>query len=125
MLWQRVVTALVLIPLVVAGILMLDTEVLALIMGAFILLGSYELGHLAGLENSMAIALFATAMAVSLWLVWLFLTPTHLQSVQWIMSAWWVLMTLALVMRRRDLARVEGISHALAQAIYDAFREAR
>ncbi len=108
MLWQRVLTALVLIPLVVAGILMLDTEILALILGVFILLGSYELGHLAGLENKTAIALFATAMAVSLWLAWAFLMPVHLQSAQWVMAAWWVLVTLALVMRRRELARVEG-----------------
>ena len=109
MLWQRVLTAMVLIPLVVAGVLMLDTAVLALIFGVIVLLGSYELGHLANLDNGIALSLFVAAVGVMLWIVWRFLLPTYLVSAQWIVSIWWVLMTVLLVIRRRQLERVSGL----------------
>ena len=108
MLWQRVLTALALIPLVVAGILMLDTVALALILGAIVLLGSYELGHLANLGNNGALLAFVAAVGIALWGAWRFLIPAHLVSVQWIMCIWWVVITASLVMRRRELVRVDG-----------------
>ena len=108
MLWHRVLTAMVLIPLVVAGVLMLDTAVLALVFGVIVLLGSYELGHLANLDNGIALILFVAAVGVVLWMGWRFLLPTYLVSVQWIVSIWWVLTTVLLVTRRRQLKRVSG-----------------
>ena len=108
MLWQRVLTALVLIPLVVAGILLLDTVALALILGAIVLLGSHELGHLANLGNGGSSLAFVAAVGVALWGAWRFLIPAHLVSVQWVMCIWWVLITVSLITRRRALVRVDG-----------------
>ena len=52
MLKQRVITALVLVPLVVAGVLLLDTLPLGLLLGAVILLAGWEWADMAGLATS-------------------------------------------------------------------------
>jgi phosphatidate cytidylyltransferase len=49
---QRVITALILAPLVMAGVIWLDTRVLALLLGGVILLGGWEWGALAGFTTS-------------------------------------------------------------------------
>ena len=107
MLWQRVLTALVLIPLVVSGILYLDSKVLATLLAAFVLLAAHELGRLANRRHATGLGVFVLAVAAALWLGWAYLGPAHLESVQWILSIWWVLMTAALVARRSELQRVD------------------
>jgi len=109
MLWQRLLTALALIPLVVAGILYLDTGALAIVLGVIVLLGAYEMGRLANLQSLFALGVFIVAMAVLLWLAWRFLLPDHVVSVQWILAIWWVLMTVVLVARRSELLRVATV----------------
>lgn len=54
MLKQRLLTALILIPLVVWGVLALDTEILGLILALFVILGSWEWGRLIGLKSAAA-----------------------------------------------------------------------
>lgn len=106
MLWQRVLTALVLAPLVIAAILWLDSSLFSLILGGVVLLGAYEMGRLANLDRVPALAAFVVAVGVSLWLIAQFLQPVHRMPVQGLMAAWWVLITLSLLARRRDLERV-------------------
>ncbi len=108
MLWQRVLTALVLIPLTVAGILLLDSGVLAALFGAAVLLGALEMGRLAKLAQPAARYGFVAAVAVVLWLAWHYLLPVHVRSLQAIMALWWLLMTVALVARRSELPRAVG-----------------
>ena len=48
---QRIITALVLIPLVVAGVLLLPTFYLALIFGLLTLLGGMEWTRLSGIDS--------------------------------------------------------------------------
>jgi phosphatidate cytidylyltransferase len=108
MLWQRVLTALVLIPLVVAGILLLDSDVLAALLGAALLLGALEMGRLANLVHAAALYGFVAAVALALWLAWQYLLPAQVRALQWIMAVWWLLMTVALVARRSELPRVAG-----------------
>ena len=67
MLWQRVLTAVILIPLVVAGILYLQTGVLALILAVILLLGAREMGRLANLRNPVGLAAFVIAVGIALW----------------------------------------------------------
>jgi len=108
MLWQRVLTALVLVPLVVAGILLLDTRTLALILGALLLIGGYEMARLAGLRSSPLQLAFVVSVAALLWLAWGGLQPVHTSVVQGAMTVWWLLITTVLIARRRELARVQG-----------------
>lgn len=113
MLWQRVLTALVLIPIVVGGILLLDTGILGLILGGVLLLGAWEMGRLGGLHSPSSLAPYVAGVALLLWLAWRYLAGESLDALQWIMTAWWLLMTVALVTRRRQLERVEGMRPAI------------
>lgn len=113
MLWQRLLTALALVPLVVAGILYLDTGALAVVLGVIVLLGAYEMARLANLQNVVAQGGFVLAVAVALWLAWRYLQPAYLDYLQWIMASWWILMTVALVIRRSELPRVHGSRPAI------------
>ncbi len=108
MLWQRVLTALVLVPLVVASILLLDTPAVAGILGAIVLLGADEMARRANLEHGASRLLFVAVVALLLALAWLFVVPDLLAPLQWAMTAWWLLVTAALVARRRELIRVDG-----------------
>ena len=107
MLRQRLLTALVLIPLVVLGILYLDNRVFAVALAAVMLAGAYEMSRLAKLEGPPAIGLFVLFVAGLLWLAWGGVGPALLQTLLWVIGAWWLLMTVALVVRRRVLQRVD------------------
>ena len=108
MLWQRIFTALVLVPLVVAGILYLDTGVLAALIGVIVSIGAYEMARLANLHNRIAQGGFILAVALAQWLAWRYMQPDHLGYLQWAMAVWWGFVTLALVSRRSELPRVHG-----------------
>jgi phosphatidate cytidylyltransferase len=106
MLWQRVVTALVLAPLVIGGILFLDTPWFALVLALIVMLGAHEMGRLANVRQPLWLVGFSLAVGVAAWVAWDFLLAPLLPPLQWIMSAWWVLVTLFLVFRRRELLRI-------------------
>lgn len=113
MLWQRALTALVLIPLVVSGILYLDNRMLASILAVMVLIGAYEMARLAGLRRVTGQILFVAAVAVALGLTGLYLQPLQVQSLQWVMAVWWVLITITLLARRSDLPHVDGVRPAI------------
>ena len=68
MLKQRLLTALVLIPLVVWAVLELSTAVLGLILALFVLLGSWEWARLIGLQTTLARLSYVTFIAMLLYL---------------------------------------------------------
>lgn len=113
MLWQRVLTAAILIPLVVAGILLLDTALLAIALAGAFLIGAQEMADLAQVRGLLGQFGFVVTLAVVFWLCWQLLLPKHVASVQWVMAAWWVLTTLMLVFRRSGLARVNTLRPAV------------
>lgn len=108
MLRQRLLTALVLIPLVIAGILLLDNGILAIAVGAMMLVGAWELARLANLSGVPAQMAFVGVMAVLMVVAWRWLQPSLIEPLQWLMTAWWVGTTLLLLSRRSELARVGG-----------------
>lgn len=107
MLWQRVVTALLLIPLVIGGVLLLDSTALALLLGGLVMLGGFEMARLANLRRPRALLGFGLLLGVALWLAWRYLGPPLVVSVQWVMAVWWVVTTVLLVLRRSALQPVE------------------
>ena len=113
MLWQRVATALVLVPLVVIGILSLDTGVLAAVLGIVVLLGADEMARLANQEQRSRRLVFVLLIAMALWLAWSYLQPVYLVYLQWIAAIWWLVVTIMLVVRRTALPRVHGSRPAI------------
>ncbi len=68
MLKQRLLTALILIPLVVWAVLELSTTVLGLILALFVLLGSWEWARLIGLHSTLARSAYVSFIAMLLYL---------------------------------------------------------
>ena len=108
MLWQRILTALALVPFVVAAILLLDNALLAAILAVVLLLGAAEMAHLAGLDRLPTVLAYVVAVAASMWLVWVFAPATWLAVLQQVLVGWWCLVTILLVRLRHELVRVEG-----------------
>ena len=71
MLRTRLITAAILVPLVVYGVLNLPTSVFALILGAVLVAGSWERTRLVPLERQMARLLYCAVLALLFWLIWL------------------------------------------------------
>ncbi len=98
MLKQRVLTALVLIPLVVWGVLKLSTDMLGLILALFVVMGSWEWGRLIGLKStaarisysSLIVAMLALVYFSKLKLAGIELAIFLLAAVWWLVGTRWV-----------------------------------
>ncbi len=67
MLKARVLTALVLIPLVLAGIIWLSTSTLAVIIGLFIIVGAWEWSRLSGFTSLISRLAYVGIASLSMW----------------------------------------------------------
>ena len=93
MLKQRLITAVILIPLVVWGILQLPTPYLALVLALFILQGSWEWSGFMRLSSVVTRGIYTIIAAASLLFVWFFVSR---ESTDWlalpvISIFWWLL----------------------------------
>lgn len=109
MLRNRILTALILIPLVVAGVLLAPSDMLALVFGAFVVLGAREMARLGGVENLRWQWLYAALVGVSMWLLHHWSNAVLEQRLALLATLFWVPATLALVVRRRPLMPVVGL----------------
>lgn len=107
---QRILTALVLVPLVVAGVLYLPTYLLALVLALAVLVGGWEWTRLAGMELPqrfgylllLSLLLGASALLIYYrwyWGYWLFAAA----------SGWWLLVTLILLNYRPERSPQPGM----------------
>ncbi len=88
---QRVVTAMVLIPLVVAAILWLPTPLFAGVLALFVALGALEWARLAGLSSPFR-WLYAVVLLFALLPVWwLSAFPFAIRILLWMSLGWWIL----------------------------------
>jgi phosphatidate cytidylyltransferase len=88
---QRIITALILLPLVILGVLKLDSEAFALIIGFIILLGGTEWCRMAGIRKRAHQVLFLALLALALWVSWLNLDDgDFLRPLLWLGLAWWL-----------------------------------
>lgn len=106
MLRNRLITAALLIPLVVAGILLMPSDVFGLVVGLLVLLGAREMAQLAGFHGRRAHALFLVAILAGMIGAYRLATPAVVESLQWLASAAWILVTVVLVTRRKPLQPV-------------------
>lgn len=102
MLLQRILTALVLVPLVVSGVLYLPDPYLALVLALVVLIGGWEWTRLAGLGSTPGRLLFLVLLGGLLALGWLLLQEVP-RSILWVSASagiWWLLVTLMLLRYR-------------------------
>ena len=110
MLVQRLITALVLIPLVVAGVLYLPTPTLAMLLGILVLIGGLEWSRLAEIRGNPGRLLFVVAMGLLLWLLALALDsyPGFHLMLSAAASVWWGLAAATMAAGRSEWLRRAG-----------------
>ena len=105
MLKQRIITALILLPIALGGFFLLDGWPFALFIGAVVTLGAWEWARLAGLSAQPQRVAYAVLVAALLYVA--YLVPSL---APWLLGAavlWWLLATL-LVLSYPDSSRYWG-----------------
>ena len=98
---QRLVTALLLIPLVVLGVLWLPTDYFRWVVGGLVLLGALEWARLSGVVSPAAQGAFAGVLALGLVAgTWVLARGTWLPWVFGLVGAWWLASAEYLLRRR-------------------------
>jgi len=88
---QRIITALILLPLVVIGVLKLESSAFALIIGLIILVGGTEWCRMTGIQKRSQQVLFLGLLALALWGSWLNLHDHgFLRPLLWVTLLWWL-----------------------------------
>ncbi|MFC1684282.1 phosphatidate cytidylyltransferase [Pseudomonadota bacterium] len=111
MLAQRLLTAMLLIPLVVSGVLYLSTPRLALILAFIVLLGAQEWARLAGIQSKAGQWFYAMLVAFALALSALVLS--HPQLIFWLfaaVTAGWLLEVVGLLRIRQVKTDAKGLN---------------
>ncbi|BAN68669.1 phosphatidate cytidylyltransferase [endosymbiont of unidentified scaly snail isolate Monju] len=109
MLLQRVLTALVLVPLVVAGVLLASRQGLALVFGGFVLLGAREMARLGGLRAWPVQAGYVGVVGLCLLALYLWPDPVRDRWLQLGAICFWLPASLVLFAWRRPLEAVAGV----------------
>ena len=91
MLRQRLLTALVLIPLTVWAVLGLSGGALALLLAMFVLLGAWEWAVLMGLNSRAARTVYLGLVLLALWIAWSLIgRPGVFIGLLLLALAWWI-----------------------------------
>lgn len=107
---QRVVTAFVLGPLVIAAVLLLPTPAFAVFLALVVLGAAWEWGGLAGIDSAPARVPFLASVALCLLLLWLL--PQWRPWLIAVAALWWTAQAL-LIARLRGLAPRPGLQPRL------------
>lgn len=105
MLKQRIITALVLLPIALGGFFLLDGGAFALFIGAVVTLGAWEWARLAGFEAQSLRVAYAVAVAVLLAALYMF--PLFAPVLLAVAVLWWLAATF-LVLTYPDSSRYWG-----------------
>jgi phosphatidate cytidylyltransferase len=108
MLKQRVITALVLAPLVVTAVLLLPSHYVALIITLVFTVGSLEWARLSGIETQFGQIIYAVSLLTCLLALNYLLPPVWISGLMLISVAWWLLALLRLIRYRADRQRANG-----------------
>lgn len=101
MLRQRIITALLLVPLVLGLVLVADPRWFALAVGAVVGLGAWEWSRIAGLTSKTGRGLYVVVVCVLLAIGFLFRLSAWLHDVILLASVWWVIaFTLVIAIQR-------------------------
>ncbi len=114
MLRYRILTAAILVPLVVAGVLYASSEALAAAFGLFVVLGGREMARLCGLPSPAAQWVYALLLGLLLAALYRWADAALTERLQVLAGLFWLMATLALFNIRRPLPRVSGLRPAMA-----------
>jgi phosphatidate cytidylyltransferase len=103
MLRDRLLTAAILVPLAVLGVLWLPTTILAGLLALLVLLAGYELTRLAGIQQPVMQIGVLLVLALCMGLLYPYLQATWWFSVQLLITFWWLVVSVALVLRRQAI----------------------
>lgn len=110
---RRAITALSLVPLVIAAVLWLPTPAFALVLAGVLMLAAVEWCTLAGLTRPFPRILYSTAILAAMAILWIW--P---QGQPWffgLSALWWTGQAIALP-RIKEIPRVEGVQWSLLAA---------
>ncbi len=109
MLKQRLLTAAILIPLVVWGILSLSTPIISWILALFVLVGGWEWARLIGFTAPVTRLAYALLVATVLWLTQLFVSNFESAVlIVLLLSGFWWLVGSSMVFRYRGEVGLSG-----------------
>ena len=108
MLGRRLLTALVLVPLVFLAVLRLPEDWFDLLLGVVVLAACWELTRLAALESIAARLLAVAAMGLVLWMLYLFLEASWIDGLLLALGAWWLASLVVLLSGRVRLEKIQG-----------------
>ena len=109
MLRNRILTALVLVPLVVAGVLWAPTRGLAIAFGLIVLLGGREMARLAGLRGLSMQWIYAVLLEGVIAWAYYWMDPAMERWLLLLAAAFWLGATLVLLARRSETSPVRGV----------------
>ncbi|MCG6897822.1 MAG: phosphatidate cytidylyltransferase [Thiocapsa sp.] len=107
---RRTVTALSLVPLVIAAVLWLPTQGLAVLLSGVLLVAAWEWSALAGLSKPVTRIAYLAAMLSAMALLWQW--PQGQVLLVGLSAVWWVIQGIRLL-GIRTIARVEGLQVSL------------
>ncbi|MEW8085118.1 MAG: phosphatidate cytidylyltransferase [Candidatus Thiodiazotropha endolucinida] len=102
MLKQRVITALILAPLVVAAVLLLPNHYLALIVALVVSVGGWEWARLSGIETSFLQIVYSGSLVLCLAALYYLLPSAWVPGVMLFSVAWWLLVVWRLTRYHAD-----------------------
>lgn len=116
MLKQRIISALVMVPLVIAGVLLLDQTAFALLVALGLLAGAWEWSALVPVRDTATRALYLAATAAATAAAWLFAGSDQFVNVLlWSAVIWWLFVLFWV--SRPALGSVENTLHRAAKAL--------
>lgn len=102
MLKQRVITALILAPLVVAAVLLLPNHYLALIVALVVSVGGWEWARLSGIETSFLQIVYSGSLVLCLAALYYLLPSAWVPGVMLFSVVWWLLVVWRLTRYHAD-----------------------
>jgi phosphatidate cytidylyltransferase len=108
----RLISAAILVPLVVYGVLFLSTPVFAFLLAGILLLAAWEWSHLIPLENITLRIVYTAAVALLLWLLWQMGLAENIFPVLLLSLVWW-LWVLFWLSRPQLFAAASPLNHNL------------
>ena len=90
MLKARLISAAILVPLVVYGVLFLPTAVFSIIVGLVFLLGAWEWSRLVPLSAPFTRVLFSTLVVLFMWVLWRLGLQQFIDQILLVAFAWWI-----------------------------------
>ncbi|MGB5605480.1 MAG: phosphatidate cytidylyltransferase [Gammaproteobacteria bacterium] len=90
MLRARLISAAIMVPAVVGGVLYLPDVWFALILGVILTAGAWEWSRLIPLAGSAAQLAYTAAIALLLWLLWITEVERYISMLLWAAFLWWL-----------------------------------